>query len=173
MLVHDIDPDVVDFRAQPETFVWRENGREHRYTPDLRVIRANGAILYREVKPTERRDQNPTLDGRLPAINTQCAARRATFEFWTEAEIRCQPRLKNCARIRAATNFCTLENLLVVRSGLRRLGLPITVGRLQARVGANPAHLSTILGLVGFGELNIDLNVTIDVGTVLTLGRRA
>lgn len=84
------DPDVVSLRAQPETFRWLDGatGRRRRYTPDLLVTLRDGSKVYREVKPYALLVRDPELKGRRRRIEAECLARGATFEIWTEYEIR-------------------------------------------------------------------------------------
>lgn len=80
------DDTVAAFRPQPETFRWKEHGRRRRYTPDFLVLHRNGSRSYREVKQLTKYLGDPTLDGRLERIASECRARNAAFEVWTEAD---------------------------------------------------------------------------------------
>lgn len=80
------DDAVSAFRPQPETFRWVEHGCRNRYTPDFLVLHRNGSRTYREVKKLAAYLSDPTLDGRLSRIVSECLARDASFEVWTEAD---------------------------------------------------------------------------------------
>ncbi len=97
------DPDVVEIRAQPETFRWVDSatGRRRRYTPDLLVTLRDGSNVYREVKPHAVLVRDPGLKGRRRQIEAECRARGAGFEVWTEREIRQAPAGR--MRLRPAT----------------------------------------------------------------------
>lgn len=172
MIVQDIDPDVVEFVAQPETFTWYEGRRQRCYTPDFRVVTVGGQVLFREVKPQAKLATDLSLKGRLPRIIEECAARGATHEFWTEVEIRQQPRFGNCGRIRAAVSFLTPANLTIVRSALAAR-LPTTLAAVREAVGPAPELVNAILGLVAIGELALDLDAIIGPHTELRRGRAA
>lgn len=75
------DPDVAVYRPQPETFQWLDaDGRRRSYTPDFLVEYTDGALSYREVKPSRVLARDPTLRGRRRRIEVECAHRGATFE---------------------------------------------------------------------------------------------
>lgn len=80
------DDDIVAFRCQPETFRWVEEEQRRRYTPDFLVLRRDGSRIYREVKQLSAYRGDPTLEGRLDRIVSECLARNASFEVWTEAD---------------------------------------------------------------------------------------
>lgn len=105
------DDDVVSFRGQPETFVWREaSGRRRQYTPDFLVSLADRRMVYREVKPLEILLGDPSLKGRILDIRRECAERDATFEIWTEDEIDgIHPTLRpaTCADRKAYDRSCS------------------------------------------------------------------
>lgn len=160
MVIQDIDPDVVVFTRKPETLIWKEGRRQRRYIPDFRVVMQERKVVYREAMPRRTLDADPTLKGRRPRITDACAARGATFEIWTETEIRKQPRLANCSRIRAAVAFLTPANLAIVRAGLTE-GRSTSLSALQAIIGADPTLVGTLLGLVAVGELGFNLDAEI------------
>ncbi|CAO3379262.1 hypothetical protein [Azospirillum argentinense] len=172
MVIQDIDPDVVAFAGKPETLIWADGRRERRYTPDFRVVTREGKIVYREAMPRRALDADPSLKGRRPHITDACALRGAAFEIWTETEIRKQPRLANCARIRAAVAFLTPANLAIVQAGLAERR-SISLGALQATIGLDPILVGTLLGLVAIGELALDLDAVIGPSTELHSKRTA
>ena len=97
------DARIVTIHAQPETFAWRDgvHGRRRRYTPDFLAVATDGTRIYREVKPHALLIRDPDLSGRRARIEIECAARGATFEIWTEREIR-EDR-HGCSLLRIAT----------------------------------------------------------------------
>lgn len=171
MVIQDIDPEVSAFALKPETLIWSDGGRELRYTPDFQVVSRNGRVVYREAMSQRKLDADPSLKGRRSRITEACAVRGASFEIWTETEIRKQPRLANCARIRAAVAFLTPTNLSIVRAGLAA-GRPVSFGALQAALGPNPELVGALLGLVAVGDLTLDLDAVIGPDTKL-YSRRA
>lgn len=83
------DSAITLIHAQPETFVWRDvDGSRRRYTPDFLAVTVGGAKIYREVKPYATLMRDPEFSGRRVRIELECAVRGATFEVWTEREIR-------------------------------------------------------------------------------------
>jgi len=45
------NPDIVSMRVQPETIYFELDGRSVAYTPDVRFVRRDGRIGFREFKP--------------------------------------------------------------------------------------------------------------------------
>ncbi|MGF7178493.1 hypothetical protein [Azospirillum doebereinerae] len=167
MVIQDVDPNVANFALKPETLVWTGGQREQSYTPDFRVVTQEGKVVYREAMPRRKFDADPSLKGRRSRITDACVARGASFELWTETEIRKQPRLANCRRIRAAVAFLTPANLTIVRTGLVD-GRPISLATLQAIIGSDPLLVGALLGLVAVGELTLDLDAVIGPDTQLS-----
>lgn len=172
MVIQDIDPDIAHFTLKPETLIWTDGRREQRYTPDFRVVTWDGRVVYREAMPRRKFDADPSLKGHRPRITDACVARGASFELWTETEIRKQPRLANCIRIRAAVAFLTPDNLAIVRDGLAN-GLPTSFAALQATIGSALDLFGALLGLVAIGELALDLDAVIGPNTELHPRRTA
>ncbi|MCG5243866.1 hypothetical protein ACIU1J_25645 [Azospirillum doebereinerae] len=166
MVIQDVDPDVANFALKPETLVWTNGQREQRYTPNFRVVTREGRFVYREAIPRRKLNADPSLKGRRSRITDACAVRGASFELWTETEIRKQPRLANCRRIRAAVAFLTPINLTIVRTGLAD-GRPVSLASLQATIGSDPILVGALLGLVAVGELTLDLDAVIGPDTEL------
>jgi hypothetical protein len=170
LLLLDFDPDVAHLAVQPETFVWTEAGRQRRYTPDIRLETVNGEIIYRQVKLASRLAADPTLNGRLPAIEAECAARGARHEMWLDTDIRRQPRLSNVRRLRAAVAVLAAENLHAIRTILTLLPFPSTLGVAAAALGGQAVHTNVVLGLVAIGDLVADFDRPFDEHTVLMPG---
>ena len=170
MVLLDIDPGVVAFHSQPETFRWVDAGRARRYTPDILVERRDGGREYREVKPRKVRDLDPTLDGRLDRILIECAARGAAFAFWTKEEIQGQPRLSNAKRLRSSLDFVDEASVRIVRAAIAAERLPTTLGALARRLNGSTNLEATVLGLTVRGELAIDITLPLGGATPLVRG---
>lgn len=159
--------------AQPETFRWRAAGRLRRYTADYLVATRSG-FVYREVKPTKVLTRDPTLDGRLDEIRVECAKRGATFEIWTEAKIREEPRFSNARDIHFAPGPARDHHVAaILRTALADLRGPMPAGRLLLGAGLGLGHMGDLLTLVAFGEASvIDLNVEMGPDIMIGGGRR-
>ena len=169
----DFDPDVAQFGVQPETFVWTDASRQRRYTPDIRLETVGGEVIYRQVKLATRLTTDPTLGGRLPAIEAECAAREARHEMWLDPDIRRQPRLSNARRLRATVAVLAAEDLHAIHTKITRLPFPSNLGAAAEALGGRPVHVNIVLGLVAVGELVVDLDRPLDDNTVLMRGRNA
>lgn len=89
MVLLAADPAIATAIVRPETFVWRDpDGGRHAFTPDILAVRVDGSRVYRTVRPHARLLRDVDLRGRRERIVLECAARGATFELWTEREIR-------------------------------------------------------------------------------------
>lgn len=167
-----VDPEVDGFWAQPEAFRWRQDGKVRRYVPDFLILTTAGARAYREVKPLRRLRKDPSLGGRRPAIEAESARRGATFETWTEKEIRRSPRLENAREILCHAGPVWDEPALAaLRRTIRAGTCPGTTGELLRSAGLGPDALCTLLGLVALDELRIDLDQPLSLRSRL-VGRR-
>ena len=170
MVLLDVDPGVRAFHSQPETFRWMEADKPRRYTPDILVEYRGGGREFREVKPKKIRNLDPTLNGRFDRIVVECAAREATFAFWTKEEIQGGPRLPNAKRLRSSLNFLDDASVQVVRAAIAAEGLPTSLGALARRLGGCTKLEATILGLAVHGELAIDIALPLGNATTVVRG---
>lgn len=173
LLLLDFDPDVAHLSVQPETFVWMDANRQRRYTPDIRLETVGGEVIYRQVKPASRLAADPTLGGRLSAIEAECAARGARHEMWLDTDIRRQPRLSNVRRLRASIAVLATVNLHAIRTIINCLPFPSSLGAAAEALGGKAVHTNVVLGLVAIGELAADLDRPLDENTVLVPGGNA
>ena len=154
-----VDPAIHGFWAQPEWFRWRQDGRIRRYAPDFLVLDTNGGRTYREVKPGKRLREDPTLGGRRPDIEAQCDLRGATFETWTETEIRRPPRLENARCILLSAGPSWDLRILSALRGAIRSGVPAaTAGDLLGSAGLGAEGMGTLLGLAALDEIRVDID---------------
>jgi hypothetical protein len=167
MIVLESDQSVSRYRAQPETFQISSGGRSVKYTPDLLVWFRRGDLVYREVKPTEKLIADTSLGGRFESIQSEAHKRGATFETWSAAEIRREPRLSNSKLVQSASGYITQEILVAALPRLARMTMPATVEEIAVALGAG-AHHGLALGLVGLGLLSIDIDEEILPTTLLT-----
>jgi hypothetical protein len=173
LLVLDIDPRFVSFSAQPETFEWLDACGLRRYTPDARTILGSGAVVYIQAKRRSRFARDPDLGGRLSEIEVQCKLRHASHEIWTEDEIRRQPRLSNVRRLRAAIAFLNEEDRNLILGACSALRLPAPLSAVLDALGNEKRLLNSVLALVAFGTLRLDLNVPIDSHSLVYRGTQA
>ena len=154
----ELDPEIVGYWAQPETFKWTTEGRKRRYTPDFFVRYRGSASAYREVKPLGKWIMDWDFGGRRPEIERQCAARGATYEIWTDGMIREQPRLHNATIIvsELGPNLDELA-LALLRNALRN-GTPATIGDLLASAGLTTTSIRSVFTLAAMLEISIDLS---------------
>ncbi len=168
----DIDPKIVAFAAQPETFEWTDARGPRRYTPDARATLRSGAALYIQAKRRAKLIEDPDFDGRLPEIESQCRMRHASHTIWTEDEIRREPRLSNARRLRAAVAFLNDEDRDLILKVCAALALPAPLSEVLNALGNEKKFLNTLLALVALGELRLDLDAVIDANCLIHWGER-
>lgn len=108
------DPFVATIRAHPETFVWRDgaNGRRRRYVPGLLAVMTDGSKVYRSVMSQALLMRDPELSGRRARIELECAVRGASFEIWTDREIREATSGWRLLRVATSAETTTVAGLL-------------------------------------------------------------
>ncbi len=168
----DLDPDVLAFSAQPETFQWTDLYGRRRYTPDARATLKSGIVLFVQAKSRAKLAKNPDLDGRLVEIESQCRMRQASHVIWTEDEIRRTPRISNVRRLRASVAFLNDQDRKFIIDACSALGLPTPLGAILDFLGPQKTQLNAVLALVALGYLRIDLDASIDSEIVIHAGER-
>lgn len=86
------DRAVARYQVQPVTVSYLHRGRMRSYTPDVLIVRRDGSLLLREVKPCKKLEKTE-LQEKLLAIRAACLERGVGFEVVTDRHIRCQPLL--------------------------------------------------------------------------------
>ncbi|MBA1147837.1 TnsA endonuclease N-terminal domain-containing protein [Ectothiorhodospiraceae bacterium WFHF3C12] len=86
------DKTVAQYQVQPVTVSYLHRGRMRSYTPDVLIVREDGSLLLREVKP-HKKLENCELKEKLLAVRAACLDRGVGFEVVTDEHIRCQPLL--------------------------------------------------------------------------------
>lgn len=88
------DPDVVSAQVQPETFELYVDGVWRKYTPDVRFVRRDGRIGFREFKHSKQ-DLDEELKVKLDAARSALEAGGYEFEVRDASEIRRGYRIYN------------------------------------------------------------------------------
>lgn len=81
------DPDVLSVEAQPETFTLYVDGIRKKYTPDVRFVRRDGRIGYREFK-LSKEDLDDETRAELEAARQALEVDGFEFEVRDASEIR-------------------------------------------------------------------------------------
>jgi hypothetical protein len=89
----EFDPAVVSYAEQPLRISYHLDGKEHRYTPDFLVNRADKNLIV-EVKREEEAQKEEMLH-LFRIISAICARDNYEFVVVTDTMIRVQPRLDN------------------------------------------------------------------------------
>lgn len=91
----DRDPNVTDYRSQPEQIVFKdEKGKEHRYVPDFQVWYEDGGVALHEVSMSHRQ-QRGKLQARHQAAHQLCEHRGWQFVLHSEADLPTGSELAN------------------------------------------------------------------------------
>lgn len=111
----EIDPDVQAYVGQPFQISYISNGKQHTYTPDFWVQRANREQVV-EVKPTDAVNQQKNID-LFRHISYACQAELKEFVVVTDTMIRKQPQLDNIKLLyKYARTPLTVQNYLDCQS---------------------------------------------------------
>ncbi|WP_210291748.1 hypothetical protein [Aureimonas pseudogalii] len=82
--------DVRSVTRRPETFEWIDGltGKPHVHVPAVAVVWACGHKTFVDATSAAKLRADPTLAGVRGRIEAECLARGATYEIWTEEELR-------------------------------------------------------------------------------------
>lgn len=170
ILIMEVDSTVAGFWAQPETFRWRQDGRARRYTPDFLVQMTDGNFEYREVKLLKHLKRNPTFDGRRERIEQECRTRNAKFEIWTETDVRRLPRYANTRLILSHGGPVRDDRALAALRLVLATAEPTSIGDLLQRARLETEHIGSVLRLIRFGEIGVDLDRPLDSASSIQNG---
>lgn len=167
------DPEVVSIEEQPVAVTWRQDGRNHRYTPDYRVVRKGGRIDLVEVKYRADLKANwPKYRRPYEVAREWALANGMRFRIVTDRGIRC-PRLDNAKRLLPRIND-PIDGIIEGRF-LRLLasGQPVAFSALVEQV-VSPEHapaavLATLWTLIARRHVAVDLDAPVTGTTLLTL----
>lgn len=157
----DIDPLVLDFASQPETFIYMDGEMERRYTPDFLVTYADHCEMI-EVKPANLLKTKPT---NWAAIGQAILRHGFQFRIITDQDIRREPHLTN-AKLLARYRRPDLNSgdAHRVRAALYE-HRPKTLGQLANLARLRDDWCILLYGMVLAGEFKVDLNVPLGSAT--------
>lgn len=89
----EIDPNVLEYCSQPFKIIYKDSGKNRRYTPDFWVRRANSQQIV-EVKPASAIEQEKNTN-LWKHIAANCQEKGLEFIVVTDVMIRIQPLLNN------------------------------------------------------------------------------
>lgn len=144
--------DVHSIISQSERVTYTdESGKERRYTVDLRLKLDTGKKRV-EVKPLAvcLKDE---VSGRLSAIAGVFASRNEEFDILTDDEIRQQPRLDICKRLRGFLKQAVSEEAWSRVRGALGNG-PLKISDLLATLGGDQ-HWADVLAMIAHRHLCI------------------
>ncbi|WP_332747653.1 hypothetical protein [Hydrogenophaga sp.] len=100
------DPDIVSAQVQPETIKLYVNGLQRTYTPDVRFVRRDGRIGYREFKHSKH-DLDEDLKVKLDAARAALEADGYEFEVRDANDIRRGYRIDNLRLLKRYASWPT------------------------------------------------------------------
>lgn len=168
-IIMSVAPHVIEYREQPETFTWLQNGVWRRYTPDGLAVTTLGK-LYCEIKPEKQLQRSPDLKGRLDEIRAQCRERDADFAIMSEEQIRTGCLLANSMRVWSASQEMDQGQIVRACAMLEQIHFPVTLGTVWAVLGDRAMRIAN--GLVGHKYLALNLNEPLLGTTMVARGRR-
>lgn len=163
----EIDPDVISYGEQPLKIEYFADGKIHKYTPDVRVIRSNKKQIV-EVKD-EKKAKEEEYVKLFRKVAPIC--RREGYEFIvvTDREIRVQPRLNNIKLIYkyAKTPVTTAHQILLYEMFANRETL--AMGEIIKEFASKGMRAATVYALIFRGILSADLSRPINPGSEVRL----
>jgi hypothetical protein len=155
-LLYECDPYTLRFVPQPMTVSYVIDGLSYSHTPDRLVWRREGIYLD-EIKGAKEASL-PSFRARRRLFEAFCRRHSMTYRVWTDADLRLQPRLRNCETLLqyAGDEIKAAQE----RAILRRLGLhePATISELGEGVEGEDGE-AVVHALILRGILRIDHNV--------------
>lgn len=128
------DPDIVSAQVQPETIQLYMDGVQRSYTPDVRFVRRDGRIGYREFK-LSKLDLDEESRKKLAAARASYKSRGYEFDVRDASEIRRGYRIENLRLLKRYASWATSRSFQ---------------GRVWAFMdGAPDAHLQDARDFVG------------------------
>jgi len=164
LIMLDVDYRTVEIAPQPERFQLKLANRSTTYVPDVFAASLSGERCYFQVKPGHRLDRDPTLKGRLEAIEEYCRQRGAIHRCCPSDGLKPGHRLQNSRWVHAAATCISLDEVRLVHRLLARMRPPATIGELQAE-GLTAVLRDCLMGLVGEREVFMPLGSKIDATT--------
>ncbi|MCB0165438.1 MAG: TnsA endonuclease N-terminal domain-containing protein [Anaerolineae bacterium] len=154
------DPDVVFYEEQPLTIEYKHLGKQYKYTPDFKAVKANGQQVLVECKASvyveKERNQR-----RMVAARRWCATRHWTYQVITEIDVKnLEHRLKNVKLLyRYARNPVSVDLRARIYDVLSWAGcLPLSELAAQIRANNLDVGRGAILTMLWHRELQTDID---------------
>lgn len=161
LMILDVDYRTVELTTQPERFRVHNGRRWTTYVPDVFAASLHGERCFFQIKPGARFAADPTLKGRIDAIEEESALRGAVHRLCPREGLRVGHRLRNARWIHAAATAIDPIEARLVHSILRGFNSPCRLGELR-QGGLDTRLRNCLLGLVGHREAAIALAAPID-----------
>lgn len=152
----DTDSDVKDFDHQPLKLEYLLDGKRRRYTPDFRVIRANGKQLI-EVKPHSKAISQEWRQ-RFQAIALEAEKLGYEFKVITDRLINLEPQLRNVKFLRRYFRVeITLEHTLVTKR-IFRDHHTVSLGLMTKGFEMTGLSIQSLYSMIYHGLLGVRLD---------------
>lgn len=168
LTILDVDYSVSSFITQPLSIPL---GERLSWTPDIRVRRVGRRPLYVEVKPAHYLARDPSLRIRFDLMEQACEKRNADFEHWDERKFRHEHRFPNATLLRHSARWPFSHLSERVREIFERAGGSLTLGDAMQRLAIGPAGRFAVLGHAARGNLSVNIDQPIELGSAVTLRR--
>ncbi len=156
MLLCEYTREVLRIRSQPLTIFHTTDGKVTRTYPDIEIVLTNGERRIVQVK-SSRHLEDPEIFERLERDRVALEACDWTYEVWTDAYVRKEPRYSNLKAVHYYRHHePAVEVVEQVRELLRKEG-ELSAGQLSTRLGSRLALEPTLLPLVCRQILEFDV----------------
>lgn len=148
------DPDIVSVQVQPETVRFVMGGRPVTYTPDVRFVRRDGRIGYREFK-LNTENLPPELDAKLAIAQEYFTEQGFEFEVREAAAFRRGFRIDNLRLLKRYEHWPTSQVLQRRVLAFVEAHDEVCLQDLRDHVGAE--GLGALYRMVWERQLDVDL----------------
>lgn len=144
------------YYVQPETISYVLGGKQHRYTPDVRVEYSNGEVHIVEVKFLKDA-MHPKNQRAFEIFRAMYGERNITFRVATEVSIRKERNIENITNTLYLRDCYPDPGLAMRLRSLFDLNPPKTLGDLEAALNLTEADRGLLLGMAARAHFSLDL----------------
>ena len=139
----EFDRKVVFFEEQPLTIEYKFEDRQHKYTPDFKVVDASGRHLLVDCKPLAYVDTDDNKR-KFAAATQWCVDQNWEFQVIIDQDIRAGHRLDNIKMLWQFARYNVSPDINARIIAALNSTVPLTLDELTAQVAPNNPRSATI-----------------------------